>query len=371
MAKNIEFSAEEMSELHAFYTIEMEKAELRLKAIKSIIAKIGSAPLKRGPKPSVQKQLNNEVASEIVELNKTKVAGRKPGRPAKAKSISTEPKIAKRPGRPAKVKSEIVTLDLVVNADVLTVPKKRGPKPGSKYNKSAVKKTRVSKASKVKLADTGDTKLVSLKSSEANLTAPVSPKKRGPKPGSKYKKTAAPKTRVTKPSKANLVKTADKKSVSVEASSSNLITATAPKKRGPKPGAKYTKGSVETNSTIESKTNLPVVKNKKSVSGKSKRTNTPKSTKKVISVKSSETISDVVDSKPTSINNEIEALKLSVAKLNKPQAVKVKKVAKAVVVKPTKTNAVKVNNSAKKSPVVKVKAPTNVVAKVEAKEPQA
>ena len=37
----------------------------------------------------------------------------------------------------------------------------------------------------------------------------------------------------------------------------------------------------------------------------------------------------------------------------------------------TKTKAVKVNNTAKKSPVVKIKAPAKVVAKVESKEPQA
>ncbi len=103
MAKNIEFSAEEMSELHAFYTMEMEKAELRLKAIKSIIAKIGSAPQKRGPKSSAQKQLNNEVGSELVVSNNSKLSGRKPGRPAKIKAVNSEPKISKPRGRPAKV----------------------------------------------------------------------------------------------------------------------------------------------------------------------------------------------------------------------------------------------------------------------------
>ena len=103
----------------------------------------------------------------------------------------------------------------------------------------------------------------------------------------------------------------------------------------------------------------------------------PKVAKKVTAVKSSESVSAVVVSKPTEINNEIESLKNSVAKLNKTKEVKVAKAPKApkapkaVVVKPTKTKAVKVNNTAKKSPVVKIKAPAKVVAKVESKEPQA
>ncbi len=368
MAKNIEFSAEEMSELHAFYTMEMEKAELRLKAIKSIIAKIGSAPLKRGPKPSVQKQQNNEVASELVEFNKTKVAGRKPGRPSKAKIISTEPKITKRPGRPAKVKSDIVTLDLVTNAEVITVPKKRGPKPGSKYKKSAAKKIRVSKTPKAATAETK--KSVAVKSSTSILNAQDSPKKRGPKPGTKYKKAVVKKTRVSKTPKVKLAKIENSKSVSVELPAAILNATVSPKKRGPKPGAKYNKRTVEEKPLTEKKIDSTLVKTniKKSVSKKSKSSKTPKIAKKVIAVKSPKTVSDIVESKPTLINNEIKALKLSVAKLNKPKAVKVAKVAKAVVVKST---AVKVNNSAKKSPVVKVKAPAKVVAKVESKEPQA
>ncbi len=370
MAKNIEFSAEEMSELHAFYTMEMEKAELRLKAIKSIIAKIGSAPLKRGPKPSVQKQLNNDVASELVELSKTKVAGRKPGRPAKAKSISTEPKIAKRLGRPAKVKSDIVTLDLITNAEVITVPKKRGPKPGSKYKKSAAKKIRVSKTPKAATAKVETNQPVAVKSSTSILNAQDSPKKRGPKPGSKYKKSAAKKTRVSKTPKVKLAKIENIKSVSVESTAAILNATVSPKKRGPKPGAKYNKRTVEEKPLTEKKIDSTLVKTniKKSVSKKSESSKTPKIAKKVIAVKSPKTVSDIVESKPTLINNEIKALKLSVAKLNKPKEVKVAKVAKAVVVKST---AVKVNNSAKKSPVVKVKSPVKVVAKVETKEPQA
>jgi len=370
MAKNIEFSAEEMSELHAFYTMEMEKAELRLKAIKSIIAKIGSAPLKRGPKPSVQKQLNNEVASELVEFNKTKVAGRKPGRPAKAKSISTEPKIAKRPGRPSKLKSDIVTLDLVANSDVILVPKKRGPKPGSKYKKSAAKKTRVAKTPKAAISKAETNKPVAAKSSTSIVNAQDSPKKRGPKPGTKYKKSTAKKTRVSKTPKVKLAKIDIAKPVSVKTTDAIALAKDSPKKRGPKPGAKYIKRTVEAKPLSETKIDSTTVKTniKQSVSKKSKSSKTPKIAKKVITVKSPKTVSDIVESKPTSINNEIKALKLSVAKLNKPKAVKVAKVAKAVVVKST---AVKVNNLVKKSPVVKVKAPAKVVAKVEAKEPQA
>ena len=370
MAKNIEFSAEEMSELHAFYTMEMEKAELRLKAIKSIIAKIGSAPLKRGPKPSAQKQLNNDVDSELVELNKTKVAGRKPGRPAKAKTINTEPKITKRPGRPAKVKSDIVTLDLVAKSDVISVPKKRGPKPGSKYKKSAAKKTRVAKTPKAARAKVETNQPVAVKSSTSILNAQDSPKKRGPKPGTKYKKSTAKKTRVSKTPKVKLAKIDNSKPVSVKTTDAIVLAKDSPKKRGPKPGAKYSKRSTETNPIIDSKTNSSEAKTniKQSVSKKSKPSKSPKIAKKVVSVKSPKTVSDIVESKPTSINNDINALKLSVAKLNKPKAVKVAKVAKAVVVKST---AVKLNKSAKKSPAVKVKSPAKVVAKVEAKEPQA
>lgn len=370
MAKNIEFSAEEMSELHAFYTMEMEKAELRLKAIKSIIAKIGSAPLKRGPKPSVQKQLSNEVASELVELNKTKVAGRKPGRPAKAKTINTEPKIAKRPGRPAKVKSDIVTLDLVAKSDVISVPKKRGPKPGSKYKKSAAKKTRVAKTPKAAIAKAETKKPVAVKSSTSILNAQDSPKKRGPKPGTKYKKSTAKKTRVSKTPKVKLAKIDNAKAVSVKTTDAIVIAKDSPKKRGPKQGAKYNKRTVEEKPLTEKKIDSTLVKTniKKSVSTKSKSSKTPKIAKKVIAVKSPKTVSDIVASKPSEINKEIESLKNSVAKLNKPKAVKVTKVAKAVVVKST---AVKLNNSSKKSPVVKVKAPSKVVAKIEAKEPQA
>ena len=370
MAKNIEFSAEEMSELHAFYTMEMEKAELRLKAIKSIVAKIGSAPLKRGPKPSVQKQLNSEVPSELVELNKTKVAGRKPGRPAKAKTINTEPKITKRPGRPAKVKSDIVTLDLVAKSDVISVPKKRGPKPGSKYKKSAAKKTRVAKTPKAATAKVETKKPVAVKSSTSILNAQDSPKKRGPKPGTKYKKSTAKKTRVSKTPKVKLAKIDNAKPVSVKTTDAILLAKDSPQKRGPKPGSKYIKKTVEAKPLTETKINSTEAKTniKQSVSKKSKSSKTPKIAKKVIDVKSPKTVSDIVESKPTSINNEIKALKLSVAKLNKPKAVKVAKVAKAVVVKST---AVKLNKSAKKSPAVKVKSPAKVVAKVEAKEPQA
>lgn len=371
MAKNIEFSAEEMSELHAFYTMEMEKAELRLKAIKSIIAKIGSAPLKRGPKPSVQKQLNNEVASELVELNKTKVAGRKPGRPAKAKSINAEPKITKRPGRPAKVKSDIVTLDLGASSDVITVPKKRGPKPGSKYKKSLAKKTRVTKTPKAVITKAEKKTPVAVNSSTSLLNAQDSPKKRGPKPGTKYKKSAAKKARVSKTPKLKLAKTENSKSVSVESSAANSSAQGSPKKRGPKPGAKYSKRSVESNPIIESKTNSSEVKTKQSVSKKSKPSKSPKVAKKITAVKSSESVSAVVVSKPTEIIKEIESLKNSVAKLNKTKEVKVAKAPKAIVVKPTKTKTVKVNKSVKKSPVVKVKAPAKVVAKVESIKPQA
>jgi hypothetical protein len=368
MAKNIEFSAEEISELHAFYTMEMEKAELRLKAIKSIIAKIGGAPQKRGPKPSSSKQLNNEVNSELVELNKTKVAGRKPGRPAKVKATNAEPKILKRRGRPAKVKSEIVTLDLVANTDVISAPKKRGPKPGSKYKKATITKTRVSKNPKSK----AENKLsVTVESSTASVNVQDAPKKRGPKPGTKYKKTAAKKSRVSQKSKVTLEKTLSNNPVSDESSSANVMTQVSTKKRGPKPGAKYSKRTIETNPISETKTNSSVVKSNKTVSVKSKRANTLKISKKVPDVKPSDSVSDAVESMPTSINNEIKALKLSVAKLNKPKAVKVAKVAKAVVVKPTKSKAVKVNSTVKKSPVVKVKAPAKVVAKVESTEPQA
>ena len=45
--------------------------------------------------------------------------------------------------------------------------------------------------------------------------------------------------------------------------------------------------------------------------------------------------------------------------------------AKTAVVKASKPKAVKVNNSAKKSPVVKVKAPTKVVSKDASLETQA
>ena len=363
MAKNIEFSAEEMSELHAFYTMEMEKAELRLKAIKSIIAKIGSTPQKRGPKPSVQKQLKNEVNSELVELNKTKVAGRKPGRPAKVKTSNAEPKIVKRRGRPSKVKSEIVTLDSITNADVIAVPKKRGPKPGAKYKKTAAKKTRVSKSPK-----TENKKSVSVESSSALLNVQDSPKKRGPKPGAKYKKTTTKKTRVAKTSKVKLAKTDNAKAVSVKTSEASSTAKDSSKKRGPKPSAKYTKRAVEAKPSIETKIDSTVVKNEKSASKKPKLSKAPKAVKKVSSVKSPEVVSEVVESKPAAINNEIKALKLTVAKLTKPKAVKV---TKAVVVKQAKAKAVKVNNSTKKSPVVKVKAAAKVVSKDASIEPQA
>jgi len=362
MAKNIEFSVEEMSELHAFYTMEMEKAELRLKAIKSIIAKIGSAPIKRGPKPSAEKQLKNEVNSELVELNKTKVAGRKPGRPAKVKTNNSEPKILKRRGRPAKVKSEIVTLDSVTNADVIAVPKKRGPKPGSKYKKTAAK-TRVAKTSKAE-----NKKLISVESSTVLLNVQDSPKKRGPKPGAKYKKSTAKKTRVAKTPKVKLSKTDNNKSLSIESSAAIVTTKDSSKKRGPKPGTKYTKRSVETKPISETKPNAPVTNKEKSVSKKTKRASSPKAAKKVIAAKTPDTVAAVVESKPTSINNEINALKLSVAKLTKPKAVKV---AKAVVEKQTKPKAVKVTNFAKKSPVVKVKTPAKAIITEEVKEPQA
>jgi hypothetical protein len=368
MAKNIEFSAEEMSELHAFYTMEMEKAELRLKAIKSIIAKIGSVPQKRGPKPSSSKQLNNEVNSELVELNKTKVAGRKPGRPAKVKTNNAEPKILKRRGRPAKVKSEIVTLESTSTAEVISLPKKRGPKPGAKYKKTTAKKTQVSKTPKVKLSKVETKKPLAVESSSAQINVQDSPKKRGPKPGTKYKKGSARKTQVVKTAKVKLPKIENAKPVSVETSESSATAKDSSQKRGPKPGAKYTKRAVETKPISETKPNSSLVKKEKSVSKKTKRATTSKVAKKVTAAKISDVVSDLVESKPTSINNEIKALKLSVAKLNKPKAIKV---AKAVVVKQTKTKAVKVNNSAKKSPVVKVKAPAKAIAKVDVKEPQA
>jgi hypothetical protein len=371
MAKNIEFSAEEMSELHAFYSMEMEKAELRLKAIKSIIAKIGSAPQKRGPKPSSSKQLNNEVNSELVELNKTKVAGRKPGRPAKVKTNNVESKILKRRGRPAKVKSEIVTLESTSTAEVISVPKKRGPKPGAKYKKTAATKTRVSKTPKVKLSKVETKKPVAAESSTAKINAQDSPKKRGPKPGSKYKKSAAKKAGVSKKTKLALPKTVISKPVSVETSEANATANNSSKKRGPKPGAKYTKRSVVAKPISETKPNTTVANKEKSVAIKTKRVKTPKAAKQVIAAKTSDVVADVVESKPTSINNEIKALKLSVAKLNKPKEVKVAKGAKVVVKKPAKSKAVKVNSSVKKSPVVKVKSPAKVVAKVESTEPQA
>ena len=363
MAKNIEFSAEEMSELHAFYTMEMEKAELRLKAIKSIIAKIGSTPQKRGPKPSAEKQLKNEVNSELVELNKSKVVGRKPGRPAKVKTINAEPKIVKRRGRPAKVKSEIVTLDSITNADVIAVPKKRGPKPGAKYKKTAAKNTRVSKSPQIE-----NKKSVSVESSSAQLNVQDSPKKRGPKPGAKYKKTSTKKTRVAKTPKVKLAKIENSKLISVDSLAPIVTAKDSAKKRGPKPGAKYNKRSVETKPISETKPNTTLAKKEKSVANKTKRVNTPKVLKKITAVKTSAIVSDVVSSKPVAIEDEIKSLMLSVAKLVKPKAVKV---GKAVVVKTTKPTAVKVKVSAKKSPIVKAKSPEKVIAKIDVKEPQA
>ncbi|HPH81735.1 MAG TPA: hypothetical protein PL185_04150, partial [Flavobacteriales bacterium] len=123
MAKNIEFSAEEMSELHAFYIQEMEKAEERLKAIKSIIAKIGTAPKKRGRKPSAEKQLTKSISADL-KAAAPKVAGRKRGRPAKPKTDA--PKAApKRRGRPAKVTASPVVASSTAPV-VATEPKKRG-----------------------------------------------------------------------------------------------------------------------------------------------------------------------------------------------------------------------------------------------------
>jgi hypothetical protein len=93
--------------------------------------------------------------------------------------------------------------------------------------------------------------------------------------------------------------------------------------------------------------------------------------KKVTVSKSSTIVSDTVVSKPVEIENKIKALKSSVAKLVKPKAVKVAKVAKSVEVKSTKPKAVKVNSLVKKSPVVKVKATANAVSNEAPKEPQA
>jgi hypothetical protein len=269
----------------------------------------------------------------------------------------------KRRGRPAKVKSEIVTLDSITNADVIAVPKKRGPKPGAKYKKTATNKTRVSKSPKAQ-----NIKSVSVESSNALINVHDSPKKRGPKPGAKYKKATTKKTRVTKAAKVKSAKIDNAKPVSAKTSEVNSAAKDSSKKRGPKPGAKYIKRAIVAKPSIETIIDSTVVKNEKSTSKKPILSKAPKAAKKVSSVKSSEVVSEVVDSKPTAINNEIKALKLTVTKLTKPKAVKV---TNAVVVKQPKAKAVKVNNSAKKSPVSKVKSPVKVVSKDASIEPKA
>jgi hypothetical protein len=370
MAKNIEFSAEEMSELHAFYTMEMEKAELRLKAIKSIIAKIGSTPQKSVSKPKTRNNSTSLLDSELLESKQVKVPGRKPGRPAKVKTLDTEPKIAKRRGRPTKVKSDSVTLDLITT-DVISAPKKRGPKPGTKYKKTAGKKTKTAKTPKLKVSKSELNKSVSDVSNVSASATSVSPKKRGPKPGTKYKKTAGQKTRVAKAPKLKVVKPTKTQSVSEVSNVSTAKTLDSSKKRGPKPGAKYNKRSVETKPLNETKTISTPAKKEKAVSKITKRSSSPKTSKKVTVSNSSNIVSDTVVSKPVEIENKIKALKSSVAKLVKPKAVKVAKVAKSVEVKSTKPKAVKVNSLVKKSPVVKVKATANAVSNEAPKEPQA
>lgn len=180
MAKSIEFSMDEMGELRSFYMKELSAAEDRVKNIRAILSKIGSAPAKRGRKPGKAAAAQTEAVP---------AAPRKRGRPAKAKpAADATPKKRGRKPKNAEV------------AVVATAPKRRGRPAKAKPVADAAPKKR---GRKPKI--------------QAAPAPAAAPKKRGRKPKAVAAPAAAPKKRGRKPKAVAAV--------------------TAPAKRGRKPKA--------------------------------------------------------------------------------------------------------------------------------------
>ncbi|MEX1188350.1 MAG: hypothetical protein WED33_03765 [Bacteroidia bacterium] len=152
MAKTIEFTAEELAALQAFYSKQLQETKERLHSIESIIRKIGTIPKKRGRKPTATKNdINSELKASLSSL--TSAPAKKRGRPGKIKTESTAPK---RRGRPKKeVKAELISepkrrgrpSKTSASTPTSSAPKKRGrPSKVSEATTSAKRRGRPAKA---------------------------------------------------------------------------------------------------------------------------------------------------------------------------------------------------------------------------------
>ncbi len=216
MTQNIAFSDAEINELRNFYINELNLAEDRVKNIRAILSKIGTAPApkKRGRKAKVLKTVS-EIQTPLVPS-----APKRRGRPRKNVDAAIKP-AGKRRGRPS-------TKNVEITASLVKTGKRRGPR---------VKK---SLASIENLIHT------------ASSSAVTSAKKRGRKPGSKSVLNKAQiNTNESGAKKRGRKPGSVKKTVLAEASNNSVLTK---KPRGRRPGAaKAIASSANSDVTVEKK----------------------------------------------------------------------------------------------------------------------
>ena len=239
MTQNIAFSDAEINELRNFYINELSLAEDRVKNIRAILSKIGTAPAKkRGRKAKAL-----VTASEIQTPLATSAPKRR-GRPRKNAEVVVKP-AGKRRGRPStknveilaspvktgkrrgpRVKKALANIENLINSEngVTVAPaKKRGRKPGVKSGVTSAKTNTNETGVKKRGRKPGSGKKAA--TSEASNNTAVAKKPRGRKLGSGKKAAAieafdnasvAKKTRGRKPGAAKTITASANNSASFE-----------------------------------------------------------------------------------------------------------------------------------------------------------
>lgn len=343
MAKTIEFTADELSALKAFYSNQFEETKDRLRIIESILKKIGTVPQKRGRKPSsVINKVDSEMkaALEILSPMPAKKRGRpaKPkaeqssskrrGRPSKTKEETTVVSATKKRGRPAKDTKPVVTkrrgrpAKAKVESEISNAPKRRGRPAKSNVDANvAVIQKRRGRPAKVKIENS-----VSLSpkgfekpaSSKADKIVSTVPKRRGrpAKLTTKKPVSVVPKRR-GRPAKAKI---------------ETLVSATPPKP----------KEVIDSN--LKADSNSPTLSKRAGRSVKTKIAKNSSSKKEVIPSKVETTTSELVNPKVKkgSVKSKKVATKANVSKAKKvkpeslvtPKGVTKKKISEKIDVAP-------------------------------------
>ena len=271
MTQNIAFSDAEINELRNFYINELNLAEDRVKNIRAILSKIGTAPAKKRGRKAKASNLASEIQTSSLQS-----APKRRGRPKKNADAAVKP-AGKRRGRPS-----------TKNVDNSAVPAKTGKRRGPRVKKALVG-------------------IENLINNDTNAAAPTA-KKRGRKPGVKsiisINNDSIAKKRGRKPGSG-------KKAATAEATNNIVV---AQKTRGRKPGAaKLAAASANNQVTPEKKTR-----------GRKKNSD-------LASVDKNKSNGNTESAAKTSAQKSTKALKekTGVKKASKPKAVKPAVVAKA------------------------------------------